>query len=135
MPSIELLPATGCVDDALVADLTGLVNRVYATAEEGLWVKGATRTTPEEMAALIAAGEIAVARSDEPDGPGDRIVGSVRLQQIDAVTGEFGMLVADPARRGQGIGRDLVSFAEDRFRQRTAEIAERAAKRYGRQHS
>jgi GNAT superfamily N-acetyltransferase len=39
-------------------------------------------------------------------------------QQIDDVTGEFGMLVADPERRGEGIGRNLVAFAEQRFRRR-----------------
>jgi GNAT superfamily N-acetyltransferase len=115
MLSIDLLSATASTDDALVADLTGLVNRVYAVAEEGLWVDGATRTNPEEMAALVAAGEIVVAREDRSDG---RIVGSVRVQQIDEITGEFGMLVADPQRRGAGIGRDLVGFAEERFRRR-----------------
>jgi GNAT superfamily N-acetyltransferase len=115
MLSIDLLSATALSDDGLVAELTGLVNRVYVAAEEGLWVDGASRTTPEEMAALIAAGEIAVAREDRPDG---RIVGSVRVQQIDEATGEFGMLVADPDCRGEGIGRHLVDFAEQGFRRR-----------------
>jgi GNAT superfamily N-acetyltransferase len=114
--SIELLPAAASTDGSLVAELTALVNRVYAVAEEGLWVDGATRTTPDEMAGLIAAGEIAVARDGGSDG---RPVGSVRVQQIDDVTGEFGMLVADPERRGEGLGRDLVGFAEDRFRRRS----------------
>jgi GNAT superfamily N-acetyltransferase len=99
----------------LVDELTKLVHRVSSVAEEGLWVAGAARTTLEEMAELIAAGEIAVARDG---GSGDRIVGSVRVQQIDDMTGEFGMLVADPERRGEGIGRDLVGFAEQRFRLR-----------------
>lgn len=115
MPSIELLSTTASTDAGLVAELTGLVNRVYAVAEEGLWVDGTTRTTREEMAGLIAAGEIAVAREDGSEG---RIVGSVRVQQIDEVTAEFGILVADPERRGEGIGRDLVDFAEERFRRR-----------------
>jgi GNAT superfamily N-acetyltransferase len=115
MPSIELLPATASMDEGLVADVTGLVNRVYTVAEEGLWVDGATRTTPEEMAGLILAGEIAVARDE---GSAGRIIGSVRIQQIEEATGEFGMLVADPDRRGEGIGRELVDFAEDRFSRR-----------------
>jgi ribosomal protein S18 acetylase RimI-like enzyme len=58
-----------------------------------------------------------VARS-RPQAAGDPIVGSVRVQQIDEATGELGMLVADPARRSRGIGRDLVAFAEERFRRR-----------------
>jgi GNAT superfamily N-acetyltransferase len=110
MPSIELLSACASADDGLVAELTGLVNRVYAVAEEGLWVDGATRTTLEEMAALIAAGEIAVAQER------GRIVGSVRVQQINEVTAEFGMLVTRPERRGEGIGHDLIGFAEQQFR-------------------
>jgi GNAT superfamily N-acetyltransferase len=118
MPSIEMLVARASTDDGLVGELCGLVNQVYATAEAGLWVDGAARTTPEEMAGLIAAGEIAVARSFRGDASDDQIVGVVRVQQIDELTGEFGMLMADPAHRGEGIGRDLVRFAEERFHRR-----------------
>jgi GNAT superfamily N-acetyltransferase len=106
---IELLAAA---DTNLVREITALVNRVYADAEEGLWIEGATRTTIGEMTELIAAGEIALARMD------GRIAGMVRIRQLDARTGEFGMLVADPAHRGEGIGRRLVAFAEDTSRRR-----------------
>jgi GNAT superfamily N-acetyltransferase len=112
MASVALLAAAAAADADLVAQLTDLVNRVYATAEAGLWVDGATRTTPAEMAQLIAAGEIALARVD-----GD-VVGSVRLRHLDSGAGELGMLVADPDRRNEGIGRDLVRFAEGLTRQR-----------------
>jgi GNAT superfamily N-acetyltransferase len=106
MSAIELPAADAASDDALVGEVTDLVNRVYATAEAGLWVDGATRTNPAEVAGMIAAGEVAVARID------GQIVGAVRVQQLDEAVGEFGMLVADPARRGEGIGRELVVFAE-----------------------
>ncbi|HEY1305393.1 MAG TPA: GNAT family N-acetyltransferase [Vicinamibacterales bacterium] len=106
---IELLADA---DTDLVREITDLVNRVYTDAEQGLWVQGATRTTIKEMTELIAAGEIAVARMD------GRIAGVVRVRQLDARTGEFGMLVADPAHRGEGIGRQLVAFAEDTSRRR-----------------
>jgi GNAT superfamily N-acetyltransferase len=81
--------------------LTELINDVYAVAESGMWVDGAQRTTVEAMRALIAAGEIVVT-----DG------GVVRVRRLSADRGEFGMLAADPARRGEGIGRALVAFAE-----------------------
>jgi GNAT superfamily N-acetyltransferase len=110
--AIEMLPAAAATDAELVAKLTGLVNRVYAGAEEGLWVDGATRTTTAEVEQMIAAEEIAVARLDE------EIVGAVRIQQLGDTKGEFGMLVADGTHRGQGIGRDLVLFAEELSRQR-----------------
>ncbi len=63
------------------------------------------------MTRLIESGEIAVARVN-----GD-LVGAVRMQAVAEDTGEFGMLVADPERRGIGIGRDLVAFAEGHYRE------------------
>jgi ribosomal protein S18 acetylase RimI-like enzyme len=101
---IELL-ARDAGDDA-VAEVTNVVNRVYAIAEEGLWRDGTARTTPPEITDFIRGGEIAVARLD------GRIVGSVRIQRLDGGVGEFGMLAADPGHRGVGIGRRLVRFAE-----------------------
>jgi GNAT superfamily N-acetyltransferase len=94
-------------DAALVQQLTDLVNEVYAVAEEGLWQDGTPRTTTTEIAGLVAAGEIAVATV--PDGT---VVGSVHLHRVAADTSELGMLVAAPDRRGAGIGRALVAFAE-----------------------
>ena len=96
----------------LAAELADLVNRVYAEAEKGLWAGDTARTTESEMANLVATGQIAVARSS------GRIVGAVRIQQLDNDTGEFGMLVAAPEERGTGVGRDLVSFAETWARDR-----------------
>lgn len=106
MIDIRLEPAAAAEDTGLINDLTALVNRVYAVAEDGLWADGTPRTTPAEMAELLAAEQIAVARVD------GRIAGAVRIQRMDSGESEFGMLVADPAHRGTGIGRELVRFAE-----------------------
>jgi GNAT superfamily N-acetyltransferase len=118
LPSLEirLLASAAASDSEVVIEITDLVNRVYFTAEAGLWVGTATRTTTREMTELIAAGQIAVARLD------GRIVGGVRVQQLDAETGEFGMLVTDPAHRGQGLGRELVIFSEELSRQRGLDV-------------
>lgn len=99
-------------DTALAAEIAALINRVYSEAEKGIWLEGQSRTTEAEVAELIATGQIAVARS------GDRIVGSVRVHEIEDGVGEFGMLVAAPEERGTGIGTDLVSFAENWGRER-----------------
>ncbi len=115
MVSIAMAPTEAADDIALVAELTDLVNRVYDVAEEGLWREGASRTTTSELADLIAAGQIAVARDE--DG---RIVGAVRIRQLADGTGEFGMLVCAPEQRGTGIGRALVDFAERRCADRGA---------------
>jgi GNAT superfamily N-acetyltransferase len=103
---IQLLPTAAGDDANVTLRIARLINQVYAVAEDGLWIDGATRTTAAEVAELIRAGEIAVARLR------GRIVGCVRIQRLDEQTGEFGMLVADTAHRGVGIGRELVRFAE-----------------------
>jgi GNAT superfamily N-acetyltransferase len=109
---IEVLLEQMATDQRFVEEITDLVNRVYETAEAGLWVPGATRTTSIEMREMIAAGQMAVARRD------GQMLGCIRIQQLDERAGEFGMLAAHPAHRGEGIGRALVRFAEDRYRPR-----------------
>jgi GNAT superfamily N-acetyltransferase len=104
--TIEFLPAASASHAETVTTITSLVNGVYETSEQGLWAEGALRTTEAEVADLIRRGEIAAATS------GVDILGSVRIQRLDANTGEFGMLAADPDHRGVGIGRELVAFAE-----------------------
>jgi GNAT superfamily N-acetyltransferase len=104
--AVDLLDATVGDDHDVVDWLTDLVNAVYATAESGLWRSDVTRTTTREMAALIRAHEIAVARLD------GRSVGSVRVHAISDTMGEFGMLVVAPENRDAGVGRALVDFAE-----------------------
>jgi GNAT superfamily N-acetyltransferase len=106
MNSIEIGLLGSDEGDAVAADVTHLVNRVYATAEEGLWHPGTDRTTLAEVTELVRLGEVGVARLN------GRIVGAVRIQRLDDEVGEFGMLAADPAHRGVGIGRGLVDFAE-----------------------
>ena len=112
MPPIEiqLLPPAASDDATLMGRITDLTNAVYAVAEEGLWTEGATRTTVDEVTGLTQAGQIAVAGLD------GGLVGSIRVQRLDESTGEFGMLVADPAHRGVGVGRELVRFAEGKCR-------------------
>lgn len=108
---IHVLSAGASTDAELMRQITDLVNRVYATAEAGLWQPGATRTTAEEVTRLTAAGEIVVAR----DGSG--VVGSIRVQHLSAELAETGMLVVDPDRRNEGIGRALRGFVIDMLQQ------------------
>jgi GNAT superfamily N-acetyltransferase len=107
---IELLPSAGSDDATLMERVADLINDVYAVAEDGLWTAGASRTTADEVAELTRAGQIAVARLR------GRVVGCVRVRRLDAATGDFAMLAADPAHRGVGVGRELVRFAERKCR-------------------
>jgi GNAT superfamily N-acetyltransferase len=106
MNSVEIGLLAFDADDAVAADVTHLVNRVYATAEERLWGPDTDRTRLAEVTEFIRLGELAVARLN------GRIVGAVRIQRLDNEVGEFGMLAASPDHRGIGIGRRLVDFAE-----------------------
>jgi GNAT superfamily N-acetyltransferase len=110
--AVRLLDPDASGDAALVARLTDLINRVYAAAEDGLWLDGATRTTASEVAELIAAGEIAVATRN------GELLGSVRIHDVADDASEFGILVADPEQRGSGIGVALLDFVEARSRDR-----------------
>jgi GNAT superfamily N-acetyltransferase len=111
--TVDLLEPAASADVGLVNELCELVNDVYAVAEAGMWIDGATRTTAGEMATLIAAGEILVARS------GARaIVGSVRLHEVAPDASEFGILVAARDQRNLGIGRALLDEVERRSRDR-----------------
>jgi len=112
MVEVSQLEPGAARDGTLVDDLTRLVNDVFEVAESGLWREGTTRTTSAELAALIAAHEVVVARRD------GQIVGSVQVHDVCADVSEFGMLVADPGQRGTGIGRTLVDFVERSGRER-----------------
>ena len=103
---VELLARTAHADATLMERISDLTNAVYAAAEAGLWTDDATRTSVGEVVQLTRAGEVAVARM------GGQVVGCVRIRRLDERTGEFGMLCADPAHRGLGIGRELIRFAE-----------------------
>jgi GNAT superfamily N-acetyltransferase len=109
---IAFLPAAAADDAPLMTAVTDLVNAVYRESERGLWVDGATRTDRDEVAALTRAGELVAARRD------GRLAGVLRLRRGDADSSEFGMLAADPAVRGTGVGRALVRHAEDTARER-----------------
>ena len=101
---IDPLPSEASDDADTMQTLTDLVNEVYATAEQGLWLPGATRTDVDEMTGLARAGEIVVARL------GADIVGSIRVRRLDAYTAETGMLVAHPGHRHLAVGRQLRQY-------------------------
>jgi GNAT superfamily N-acetyltransferase len=112
--AIALAPARAAADDALVGDLARMVNDAYAIAEHGIWAPGGRRVDAARVRRLIEDGELAVARAD------GQVAGCVRVRALDASTGELGLLVSAPAYRGRGLGRALVTFAEERCRARGA---------------
>jgi GNAT superfamily N-acetyltransferase len=99
-------------EDCLAEHVSGLINDVYVTAESGMWRAGTTRTTSSEIAGFIAAGEIVVATRDGEVGA------AVRVHDVAGDATEFGLLAAAPERRGTGLGRALLDFAEESARTR-----------------
>lgn len=105
---IKMLHDSASISSQELLKLVEIVNHVYRESEKGLWKPGAVRTNIEEMKMFADQGEIAVARLN------DEIVGCVRIQQLDDVTGEFGLLAVDETYQGNGIGRALIRFAEQK---------------------
>ena len=83
-----------------------IINAAYDAGESGIWLEGWKRTALESVEALIARGEIAVARENGV------VIGSVRVLRLDEQTAELGMLSVSPEAFGTGAGRALLTFAE-----------------------
>ncbi|KAJ7051213.1 hypothetical protein C8F01DRAFT_649254 [Mycena amicta] len=100
-------------DDALVARLTDIVNAAFST-ETDIFVDGYRRIEQDGIREIVRAGELAIAYLE---GTTDAI-GCVRIAPVeeDPKVWEIGMLSADPAFRGGGVGRALFLFAEDHCR-------------------
>lgn len=108
MADIEMVPADRASDAQLVATIHDLVNTAYSTTERGLWVRDIPRVTPEDVAEAISNGRTAIALQD------GRLAGTVRTRLLDASTGWLGVLAVDLDAAGSGLGRQLVTFAEQR---------------------
>ncbi len=91
----------------LVTHLVKLINDIYAAEEAGMWKETTSgRVVAAEVGVFLEKEQLFFAFVD------DELVGSVKIDVIDDETLEFGMLVANPAYRGIGIGRELVNTVE-----------------------
>lgn len=106
---IQMLPRNMSTNTKIMEHITNIVNNAFRTSEKGIWKNGTTRTTVLETAEFTNNGEIAVAQLK------GKIVGFVRVQQVDQETGGFGMLAVDNKYQGNGIASKLVRFAEQKF--------------------
>lgn len=103
-----MLYDSSSISDADMKKITAIVNDVYRKTETGLWKPGAARTNLEEIKQFASRGELAIAKMN------GEIVGCVRIQRLDERTGEFGLLAVDEKYQGNGIGRALIRFAEEK---------------------
>lgn len=89
-----------------VPEIARIINAAFEVERE---FREGARTSAEEIAKLLEHDVFFVA---EQDG---RLVGAVHTS-IDGVTGYFGMLSVDPSLQRGGVGRALLSAAEDHCR-------------------
>jgi GNAT superfamily N-acetyltransferase len=97
-------------DERLVEELVRLINAAYAVGEAGLWLDGATRTEPSEIAEAIGTGGMLAATLE------GRLVGCAYVRPLDAGTADLGLVSAAPDTWGSGVGRELVRAAEQLMR-------------------
>jgi GNAT superfamily N-acetyltransferase len=111
---VELLASDRARDEALVEELVRLVNAAYEVGEAGLWLEGATRTQPGEMADMIGSGGMLAATLD------GQIAGCAYVRLLDADTADLALVSVAPERWGGGVGRQLVHSGEELMRSRGA---------------
>ena len=107
MREIKLLEPDDARAEALVEDLVRLVNRAYAVGEAGLWLEGARRTEPEEIAGAIRDSGMLAATLE------GGLVGCAYVRPLDSATTDLGLVSTAPERWGMGVGRELVRSAEE----------------------
>ena len=106
-PEVKLLAPDEARDELLVNELARIINGAYAVGEAGLWLEGATRTGAGEVAEAIRSGEMLAATLE------GRLAGCAYVRPLDALTADLGLISAAPDQWGSGVGRELVSSAED----------------------
>ena len=96
------------LNEKSITRITNLINMVYDEAEADLWKPSTSkRTSNDEIEGFIKKDGLLIAEFD------GEIVGVCKIGEQDTEICEFGMLAADSAQRGVGIGRELVSAAEN----------------------
>jgi GNAT superfamily N-acetyltransferase len=93
-------------DETLAEELAALINLAYAASEGEMFVGSRDRTSSDQVAGLIRAGGVLVARSD------GRIVACCAMQARDGGTVELGFMSAAESDWGRGAGRALVAAGE-----------------------
>lgn len=107
---IHVLPSYEQINEEKTEYISALVNRVYEIAEKGLWKQGMYRTTAREIADLINKEELIVAEKN------NTVIGCVHMQKLDDETAVLGMLAVDDRYQQNGIGRQIMTYAEEMCR-------------------
>ncbi|KAI8960804.1 hypothetical protein F5Y11DRAFT_328502 [Daldinia sp. FL1419] len=111
--TIEIPPSSVADDDAFVAALVEVINAAYTETETGIFKPGYLRTSAKEVSALIRSGVLAVA--SRPISSDRHIpLGCISIRKLDENRTELGLFAVAVEVRGTALGRDLLSFAEQK---------------------
>ena len=83
------------------------VNEAYERGEEGMWKAGTSRTSVGELKAKIESSQLVVAEQNK------EILGVILVHKTASIqTAEFGMLAVKASCTKQGVGGQLINYAE-----------------------
>ena len=89
--------------------IVDLINRVYLESEKDFWPHNGDyeRVNLNQIKEFIQKKELIIAQQNNV------IVGCVHVYKLNETTGGFSMLVSDPNKRGNKIGKQLMMAIED----------------------
>jgi len=101
------------------SSLVTLINAAYKVGEAGIITNTKdqpfNRVNTKNVADMVAAGQLLVARINEGDGC--RIVGCIKaVPDVDNSVGEWGCLAVATEEQGKGVGSRLIDAAEEALR-------------------
>ncbi|KAI2781187.1 hypothetical protein F4815DRAFT_498916 [Daldinia loculata] len=108
---IEIPLSSAADDEAFVAALVEVINTAYTETEADIFKPGYLRTSAQDVATLVRSGELAVASQHTSSG-GRIPLGCISIRKLGESRAELGLLAVVAELRGNGLGRDLVAFAE-----------------------
>ena len=95
------------LSEADIDRLYDIMRHAYAVTEVEIWGENYTRMPKEEFIALIEQNQIIAARLN------GKLVGSIHTYPLGEAVWAFGLFSADFAYKGKGIGRALITAAEE----------------------
>lgn len=117
--TIEIPPASVAEDEAFTAALTEIINAAYSETEAGIFKPGYLRTSASEVAKFLKAGTLVVASIPAPtsdptpkSASGRTPLGCISIKKLSENRAELGLFAVAMSQRGNGVGRDLMAWAE-----------------------
>ncbi|KAI1142046.1 hypothetical protein F5Y05DRAFT_213167 [Hypoxylon sp. FL0543] len=117
--TIEIPPASVANDEAFTAALTEIINAAYGETEAGIFKPGYLRTSTSAVAKFLKAGTLAVAslpnitsEGSPKTTSGRTPLGCISIKQLSENRAELGLFAVAMSERGNGLGRDLLEWAE-----------------------